>query len=248
MNGARLLQQADLAGARGDRNTASASWRTPNFVAGLSVRRGLERASGMGACAVSWRHVRDEHPETPGRGRVSGPFNNNGRETSCSRAKKIAEVSKSSVGSRRRERLIREEIIGHRMRTGLGTGRGRIVCARGGRTLALFHQPAREHRASVFIKPLIEQRSNFLTKIGGMTETREFVGLERCSRSGQQEFPRRLCFVTGHGRSCGDKNYTVTSDKTRVNINVKVNSVEICEKLSRGCISSVAVRAMRSWS
>jgi hypothetical protein len=74
MNGARLLQRADLAGARGDRNTASASWRTANFVAGLSVRRGLERASGMGACAVSWGQLRDEHPGTPGRGRVSGPF------------------------------------------------------------------------------------------------------------------------------------------------------------------------------
>jgi hypothetical protein len=55
MNGARLLQQADLAGARGDRNTASASWRTANFVVGLNVRRGSERALGMGACAISWR-------------------------------------------------------------------------------------------------------------------------------------------------------------------------------------------------
>jgi hypothetical protein len=36
MNGARLLQQADLSGARGDRNTASASWRTANFVVGLN--------------------------------------------------------------------------------------------------------------------------------------------------------------------------------------------------------------------
>jgi hypothetical protein len=212
MNGVRLPQQADLARAHSDGNTAGSSWRTPNFLAGLSVRRGLERASGMGACAVSWKLLRDEHPDTPGRGRVSGPFTNNGRETSCSGTKKAAEVSKSSVGSRRRERLIREEIIGHRMRTGLGTGRRRIVCAGGGRTLALFHQPAREHRAGVFIKPLIEQRSNFLTKVGGMTETREFVGLERCTRSGQQEFPRRLCFVTGHGRSCGDRNSTVTSD------------------------------------
>jgi hypothetical protein len=41
------------------------------------------------------------------------------------------------------------------MRAGLGAGRGRIVCAGGGGTLALFHQPAREHRAGVFIKPLI---------------------------------------------------------------------------------------------
>jgi hypothetical protein len=198
MYGVRLLRQMDLAGVHGDRNTASQSWRTRNFVAGLSGWRCLERASGMGACAVSSGQLRDNHPDTPGRDRVSEPFNNDERETSYSRTTKTAEVSKSSVGSRRRERLIREEIIGHRMRAGLGAERGRIVCAGGGGTLALFHQPAREHRAGVFIEPLIEQRSNFLTKVGGMTETREFVGLERCARSGQQEFPRRLCFVTGH--------------------------------------------------
>jgi len=198
MYGVRMLRQVDLAGAHDALNTASRTWRPRSFVAGLSVRRCLERASGMGACAVSSGQLRDNHPDTPGRDLVSGPFNNDERETSCSRATKIAEVSKSSVGSRRSERLIREEIIGQRMRTGLGARRGRIVCAGGGGTLALFHQPAREHRAGVFVKPLIEQRSNFLTKVGGMTETREFVGLERCSGSGQQEFPRRLCFVTGH--------------------------------------------------
>lgn len=212
MYGVRLLRQVDLAGAHDDRNAAGTSWRTRNFVAGLSARRCLERASGLGACAVSLGRLRDKHPDTPGRDRVSGPFNIDERETSCSRTTKTVEVSKSSIGSRRRERLIREEIIGHRMRTGLGAGRGRIVCAGGGGTLALFHQPAREHRAGVFIEPLIEQRANFLTKVGGMTETREFVGLERCSRSGQQEFPRRLCFITGHGRSCGDRNSTVTID------------------------------------
>jgi len=212
MYGVRLLRQMDLADALGDRNAARQSWRTRNFLAGLSGRRCLERASGLGACAVSSGQLRDKHPDTPGRDRVSGPFNNDKRKTSCSRTTKTAEVSKSSVGSRRREHLIREEIIGHRMRAGLGAGRGRIVCAGGRGTLALFHQPAREHRAGVFIEPLIEQRSNFLTKVGGMTETREFVGLERCSGSGQQEFPRRLCFVTGHGRSCGDRNSTVTID------------------------------------
>jgi hypothetical protein len=84
------------------------------------------------------------------------------------------------------------------MRTGLGSGRGRVVGIGGGGALALFHQPAREHRAGIFIVSLIEQRSNFLAKVSGMTEAREFVGLERCSRSGQQEFPRRLSLVTGH--------------------------------------------------
>jgi hypothetical protein len=40
-----------------------------------------------------------------------------------------------------------------------------------------------------------------------------------------------LCFITDHGRSCGDRNSTVTSDLTVVDINVKVKSVEICENL-----------------
>jgi hypothetical protein len=185
MNGVGLLRRKDLASAYDDRNAASPSWRTRSCVAGLSVRHSLERASGTGAYAVSLRELRNEHPGTPGHDRVTEPFNNKERETSCRRTTKIAEVSKRSVGGSRGERLIREEIIGHRMRTGLGTGRRRIVCAGGRGTLALFHQPARERRASVFIKPLIEQRSNFLTKVSGMTETREFVGLERCSRSGQ---------------------------------------------------------------
>jgi hypothetical protein len=222
MYGAKLPLQADLTGNHSDGNAASHGRRTRNDAAGLIARHCLGRASGTGASAISLREVRDEHPGTPGRDRVTGPFNDRERETSNSPTKKVAEVSKSSVGSRWRERLIREKIIGHRMRTGLGAGRGRIACARGGRTLALFHQPAREHRAGVFIKPLIEQRSNFLTKVRGMTETREFVGLERCSRSGQQEFPRRLCFVTGHGRSCGDRNTTITIRKIAVNINLKV--------------------------
>jgi hypothetical protein len=112
MYGVSLLRQADLAGAQRDRNTVSALWQTRSFVAGPGVRHCLKRASGTGACAVSWRQLRDEHPDTPGHDRVSGPFTNNERETSCSRTREIAEVSKNTVGSKRRERLIREEITG----------------------------------------------------------------------------------------------------------------------------------------
>jgi len=222
MHGVRWLRQVDLAGTRGEENTANPLWRARSFLAGQSVRRCLERASGQGACAVSLRELRDEHPDTPGRDRVSGPFSNDERETSCSRTRKAGEVSKSSVGSRRRDGLIREEIIGRRMRTGLRAGRGRVDCAGGEGTLALFHQPAGEHRAGIFIKPLIEQCSNFLTKIRGVTEPGEFVGLERCSRSRQQEFPRRLCLVTCHRTLLRDRNHTITSANTVVNINLQL--------------------------
>jgi len=147
MYGTKSTRQADLAGDHSDRNAANHGRKTRNFLLGLSARHCLRRASGTGASAISLREVRDEHPGTPGRDRVTGPFNDSERETSSSPTKKVAEVSKNSVGSRRMERLIREEIIGHRMRAGLGAGRGRVVCAGRGRTLALFHQPAREHRA-----------------------------------------------------------------------------------------------------
>jgi hypothetical protein len=222
MHGARLLRQVDSGGARGEENIGSPSWRARSFLAGQSLRRCLERAPGQGACAVSLREFRDEHPDTPGRDRVSGPCNNDERETSCSRTKKVAEVSKRSVGSRQRDGLIREEVIGRRMRTGLRAGRGRVDCARGEGTLALFHQPAREHRAGIFIEPLIEQRSNFLTKVSGVTEPGKFVGLEGCSRSRQQKFPRRLCLVTCHRTLLRDRNHTITSANTVVNINLQL--------------------------
>jgi hypothetical protein len=63
MYGVSLLRQADLAGAQRDRSPASALWRTRSFVAGPGVRHCLTRASGTGACAVSWGPLRDEHPD-----------------------------------------------------------------------------------------------------------------------------------------------------------------------------------------
>jgi hypothetical protein len=111
MYGVSLLRQADLAGGARSKHCERVV-QTRSFVAGPGVRHCLKRASGTGACAVSWGQLRDEHPDTPGRDRVSGPFTNNERETSCSRTREIAEVSKNTVGSRRRERLIREEITG----------------------------------------------------------------------------------------------------------------------------------------
>jgi hypothetical protein len=109
-----------------------------------------------------------EHPGTRGRDPVTGTFTNVMPGRSYSQKQKRAEALKKSARSRRREHLIREEIIGHDMRAGLGTGRGRIVCVMGGSTLGFFQQPAREHRAGVFVEPLIKQRSNFLAKVGGM--------------------------------------------------------------------------------
>jgi hypothetical protein len=74
MYGARLLGRVHLADVHRERNGSRHSWQGPGSVAGLTVRHWLERASGMGAWAVSLGQLRDEHPDTPGRGRVSGPL------------------------------------------------------------------------------------------------------------------------------------------------------------------------------
>lgn len=124
---------------------------------------------------------------------------------------KDSKISCTSCGTsdfNRWRRSIRKNIIGHglRRRTWHGTlrrsGRGvavrgkqpfaRSVFGKAGRPFALFDQPAREHGAGVLFHPLIEQSANLLAEIGGMTETREFVALERVARSREKKLPRRL--------------------------------------------------------
>ena len=39
---------------------------------------------------------------------------------------------------------------------------------------------------------MIQQFANFFAQIGGMSQARELVGLQRSARGGEQEFPRRL--------------------------------------------------------
>jgi hypothetical protein len=112
--------------------------------------------------------------------------------------RKIAFTSRWPAVCGRRDRPIRKEIIGHGM-----SALQRRIAGRNGlqhlrRTLALLHQPAREHRASILFKPLIEKRADLLAEIGGMVETREFVALQRSARSREKELPRWLGLVAGH--------------------------------------------------
>ncbi len=107
-----------------------------------------------------------------------------------------------------RSRLIREEIIGYRMRARRGVravqpvGRPRF---RAGlrlrdveRALMLLHEPAREHSGGIFLQPRVQQLADLLAKIGGMTEPRKFVALERIARCREQKLPGRLRPVHGH--------------------------------------------------
>jgi hypothetical protein len=119
-----------------------------------------------------------------------------------------AEPAKSSKLSRcaaiygRRDRSIRENIIGHRMRAarriaGLRFARLRRVL-NPQRAFALLHQPSREQSGGVFVQPGIEQLANFLAEIGGVAEPRKFVALKRIPRSRQKKLPWRLRFLDGH--------------------------------------------------
>jgi hypothetical protein len=95
----------------------------------------------------------------------------------------------------RRGRAIRKKIIGH----GMSASRERF--SRGNvllpllRAFPLLHQPAGQHGCGILLHPKIEKRANLLAEIGGMAETREFIALQRISRSGEEKFPRWLGLV-----------------------------------------------------
>jgi hypothetical protein len=115
---------------------------------------------------------------------------------------KNSKLSRCAAIYGRRDRLIRENIIGHRRHATRRIAELRFARMRRilnpRRAFALFHEPSREHGGGVFIQPRIEQLANLLAEIGGVTQPREFVALERISRSRQKELPWRLRLLGGH--------------------------------------------------
>lgn len=117
-------------------------------------------------------------------------------ESEVRRAGGSSGVTARSTG---RSGTIHQNIIGRRLavaRSGLRAGlefRGQD------RAFALFHEPASEHGRGVFLEPLIEEFANLLAEIGGVTETREFIGLQGSARSGEKEFPGSLGTKLRHG-------------------------------------------------
>jgi hypothetical protein len=98
----------------------------------------------------------------------------------------------------RRDRAIRKKIIGHGMSVFPKGFPGGSVFHYLLRTLPLLHQPARQHGGGILLHPKIEKRADLFAEIGGMAETREFVALERVSRSREKKLPRRLGLVMVH--------------------------------------------------
>ncbi len=139
-----------------------------------------------------------ENRRTPARERVSvapfGEFSGNLRFSSP----KIVFTSCGAAVYGRRRAPLRKNIIGHR----IPVRRQRFIGWSGlsivQRTFTVLDEPARQHGASVFIKPFIEQCANFFAEIGGMAETRKFKALQRVARGREKELPRGLHFGTGH--------------------------------------------------
>jgi hypothetical protein len=94
-----------------------------------------------------------------------------------------------------RGRAIRKKIIGHGMSaSGERFSRGSVLLPLL-RAFPLLHQPAGQHSCGILLHP---KRANLLAEVGGMAETREFIALQRISRSGEEKFPRWLGLVIVH--------------------------------------------------
>lgn len=112
--------------------------------------------------------------------------------------RKIAFTSSGAAVCGRRDRPIRKKVIGHGMSVFRERFAGGSVFLRLLRAFPLFHQPARQHGRGIFLHPEVEKRANFLAEIGGMAETREFIALQRVSRSREKKLPRGLGSVVVH--------------------------------------------------
>jgi hypothetical protein len=108
------------------------------------------------------------------------------------RLRSAGESSGATARSTRQRDVICQNIIGRSMAVGAGRLWSDGIIHGEDRTLALLDEPAGKHRGSVFFHVLIEEFSDFLAEIGGVSEARELVGLERGAGSGEKEFPRSL--------------------------------------------------------
>ena len=114
---------------------------------------------------------------------------------------KIAITSRWASICGRRDRPIRKKVIGHGVSVCGESFTSKRVFLHLLRAFPLVHQPARQHCRGIFFHPLVEKGANLLAEISGVAEPREFIALQRSSRSREKKLPRRLGFVVGHGAS-----------------------------------------------
>lgn len=105
----------------------------------------------------------------------------------------------------RRNEPLRKNIIGRKVPVrGSGVGVRRISGDKDV-TLALFNETASEIGRGLLLQPLLEELSNLLAKIGGVSEAGELVRLKGVAGSGEQELPRSLGARLGHSNLRGAK-------------------------------------------
>ena len=170
---------------------------------GARVGERADRAQGCEARAGSAgaRELRSRRPvnrNTLSSQRASKTAMGKARSELCKSPRKIAITSGWAAISARRGRPIRKKVIGH----GTSALHWRVASGNGlqhlRRTLALLHQPARQHGAGILLEPLVEKRTDLLPEIGGMAEAREFIALQRGARSREKELPRGLRLLAVH--------------------------------------------------
>ena len=153
--------------------------------------------AGAGELRAQGHTMLDIPPGLNGRRPVSARA---GGKLEIERRKIVFTSSRASVCGRR-DGPIRKKIIGHGMSVFRGRSSRGSVFRRLPQPFPLLHQPASQHGRGVFLHPQIEKRPNLLAEIGGVAETREFITLQRVTRSGEKKLPRRLGFVVVHGAS-----------------------------------------------
>jgi hypothetical protein len=186
-------------------------------------------------CGNVWKreHKQPGHMtpgETPGPGGrcvVSGLA---GSKLRISERKELFTSSRTSICGRR-DRPIRKKIIGHGMSVFRERFAGGNIFQHLLRPLLLFHQPASQHGGGILLHPKVEKRADLLAEIGGMAETREFVTLERVSRSREKKLPRRLGLVVVHWSLPESGASKINIALTAVNITTGPFKVEKCGKV-----------------
>lgn len=172
-------------------------------------RRG-EQSSGSGGthrwvvAAPAFRAKRETRVaggwvRTPGRGFVGKEFIADFRAGAGEQLQKTHTASAFPSIYVLRGRSIRKKIIGHTLcvrRAFLAVCDGRRD-VRGAFTL--LEQQPRDRGVGLIGQPLVHQRADLLTQIGGVRQTGQFKTLERILRSGQQKIPRWLVSAAGHG-------------------------------------------------
>lgn len=215
------------------RKTAGESARREKGMSGIAVRGTREYdALGSNSASSGSRPSGSQTRAAPPGRRVSGaPFGEFKGQLQIT-SRKIACTSRGPAVNGPRPAPIRKKIIGHDMAvcgqqffgpSGLRTAHRRFFL--------VLEEPARQHGAGIFLQPLIEQRADFLPEIGSMTETGEFIALQRVPRGREEELPGRLCWGTCHRRlqeELLDRSILVT----HVNGTQRIAAVENCGKFS----------------